>query len=83
MKTLSTVIAAVVLSTASFATLAATEVNQTQGMSIGSVSASAKNLGDLQSNLSSAADASGAKSFRIISTMDTTNHVRGVAELYN
>ncbi|MFP1723260.1 DUF1471 domain-containing protein [Lonsdalea quercina] len=83
MKTLSTVIAAVVLSTASFATLAATEVNQTQGTSIGSVSASAKNLGDLQSNLSSAADASGAKSFRIISTMDTTNHVRGVAELYN
>ncbi|MFP1779647.1 DUF1471 domain-containing protein [Lonsdalea quercina] len=83
MKTLSTVIAAVVLSTASFATLAATEVNKTQGASIGSVSASAKNLGDLQSNLSSAADASGAKSFRIISTMDTTNHVRGVAELYN
>ncbi|MFP1835851.1 DUF1471 domain-containing protein [Lonsdalea quercina] len=83
MKTLSTIIAAVVLSTASFATLAATEVNQTQGASIGSVSASAKNLGDLQSNLSSAADASGAKSFRIISTMDTTNHVRGVAELYN
>ncbi|AXW85905.1 multiple stress resistance protein BhsA [Lonsdalea britannica] len=83
MKMLNTVIAAVVLSTASFATLAATEVNQSQDSSIGSVSAKARNLSDLQSNLSSAADASGAKSFRIISTMDSSNHIRGVAELYN
>ncbi|OSM98493.1 MULTISPECIES: DUF1471 domain-containing protein [Lonsdalea] len=83
MKTINTVIAAVVLSTASFATFAATEVNQSQGRPIGSVSASAISLGDLQANLSSAADASGAKSFRIISAMDSSNHIRGVAEIYN
>ncbi|WP_192456305.1 YdgH/BhsA/McbA-like domain containing protein [Musicola keenii] len=70
------------LATLSFGSMAATEVHQAQGAEIGTVSASASSLGELNAELAAKADAAGAKSFRIISASGSDS-LRGVAELYN
>ncbi|WP_192459176.1 multiple stress resistance protein BhsA [Musicola keenii] len=81
MNSIKLVAAAVVLSTLSFTTLAATEVQSAQANRVGTVSASARSLGELQSQLAVQADAAGAKSYRIISATGS-EQLRGVAELY-
>ncbi|AIR70749.1 multiple stress resistance protein BhsA [Dickeya fangzhongdai] len=82
MKSIKTVVAAVALATISFGSMAATEVQSVQSRDLGTVSATAHTLDDLQAQLSAKADAAGAKSFRII-TATGDEQLRGVAELYN
>ncbi|WKV49812.1 MULTISPECIES: YdgH/BhsA/McbA-like domain containing protein [Dickeya] len=82
MKSIKTVVAAVALATISFGSMAATEVQSVQSRDLGTVSATARTLDDLQTQLSAKADAAGAKSFRII-TATGDEQLRGVAELYN
>ncbi|MBO8135549.1 multiple stress resistance protein BhsA [Dickeya fangzhongdai] len=82
MKSIKTVVAAVALATLSFGSMAATEVQSVQSRDLGTVSATARTLDDLQAQLSAKADAAGAKSFRII-TATGDEQLRGVAELYN
>ncbi len=82
MKAIRNFVAVIALSTISFGTFAATEVQRSQGQSMGTVSATGFSLDDLQSQLAEKANAAGAKSFRIIST-NGGNQLRGVAELYN
>lgn len=84
MKALSMIFAALALATASFSTLAATEVTQapTNAQKIGVVSATSSNdLSSLERNLNAKAEEAGATSFRIISASGD-NHLYGTAELY-
>ncbi|WP_049853813.1 DUF1471 domain-containing protein [Dickeya fangzhongdai] len=83
MKAIKNIVAVIALATVSFGTFAATEVQQSASMSVGSVSATAATLDGLQASLSEKAQAAGAKSFRIISATSGENQMRGVAELYN
>ncbi|WKV49134.1 MULTISPECIES: DUF1471 domain-containing protein [Dickeya] len=83
MKAIKNIVAVIALATVSFGTFAATEVQQSASLSVGSVSATAATLDSLQASLSEKANAAGAKSFRIISATSGENQMRGVAELYN
>ncbi|ATZ96390.1 MULTISPECIES: DUF1471 domain-containing protein [Dickeya] len=83
MKAIKNIVAVIALATVSFGTFAATEVQQSASLSVGSVSATAATLDGLQASLSEKANAAGAKSFRIISATSGENQMRGVAELYN
>ncbi|MGM3159491.1 DUF1471 domain-containing protein [Dickeya undicola] len=83
MKAIKNIVAVIALATVSFGTFAATEVQQSTSLSVGSVSATAATLDGLQASLSEKAQAAGAKSFRIISATSGENQMRGVAELYN
>ncbi|MBO8135061.1 MULTISPECIES: DUF1471 domain-containing protein [Dickeya] len=83
MKAIKNIVAVIALATVSFGTFAATEVQQSASLSVGSVSATAATLDGLQASLSEKAQAAGAKSFRIISATSGENQMRGVAELYN
>ncbi len=84
MKTLHILFTALALATASFSTLAATEVIQApnNAQKIGIVSANAdNNLSDLERNLNAKAEEAGATSFRIISATGSSQ-LHGTAELY-
>ncbi|AIR70066.1 DUF1471 domain-containing protein [Dickeya fangzhongdai] len=83
MKAIKNIVAVIALATVSFGTFAATEVQQSASLSVGTVSATANTLDSLQASLSEKANAAGAKSFRIISATSGENQLRGVAELYN
>ncbi|MCC3717429.1 DUF1471 domain-containing protein [Rouxiella badensis] len=85
MKNLTKAFAVIALSTASFATFAATEVSSAPAgeQSIGVVSAStgASDLTSLQGKLAAKAAQEGATSYRIISA-GGDNYLYGTAELY-
>lgn len=84
MKTINTLIAAAVLSSLSFATFAAVEVQSTPAdqHKVGTVSASAgTNLGSLEDQLAQKAEEMGAKSFRITSVTGP-NNLHGTAVIY-
>ncbi|MBU9809693.1 DUF1471 domain-containing protein [Rahnella sp. SL6] len=84
MKNIARTIAALTLATASFSTLAATEVQSAPAgeQTIGTVSASSNgNLSTLQSKLNAKATEAGATSYRIIGASGE-NHLYGTAELY-
>lgn len=84
MKNLTMIFAALTLATASFSTLAATEVTQapSNAQKIGVISATSSNdLSSLERNLNAKADEAGASSFRIVSASGE-NHLYGTAELY-
>ncbi len=84
MKNLKLTIAAVALSTLSFASLAAQEVNSQPANehSIGIVSATTTgSLTDLETQLAAKAQAADASSYRIVSA-GGNNTLRGSAELY-
>ncbi len=84
MKTIAMTIAALTLATASFSTLAATEVQSAPAgeQTIGTVSASSNgDLSSLQSKLNAKATEAGASSYRIIGASGE-NHMYGTAELY-
>ncbi|MCA7013304.1 DUF1471 domain-containing protein [Dickeya dadantii] len=83
MKAIKNFVAVIALATVSFGTFAATEVQQSASLSVGTVSATAATLDGLQASLSEKAGAAGAKSFRIISATSGENQMHGVAELYN
>src|SRR5476651_2051770 len=77
MKNLTMTLAAIALATASFTTLAATQVQ-----SIGVISAQAgTNLSSLENKLAAKAQENGASSYRIISASGD-NRLYGTAELY-
>lgn len=91
MKNVKTLIAAAVLSSLSFASFAAVEVQSTPAdqhkvgtisASAGTISASAgTNLGSLEDQLAQKADEMGAKSFRITSVTGP-NTLHGTAVIY-
>ena len=84
MKTIAMTIAALTLATASFSTLAATEVQSVPAgeQTIGTVSASSNgDLSTLQSKLNAKATEAGESSYRIIGASGE-NHLYGTAELY-
>jgi len=84
MKTLAMTLAALTLATASFSTLAATEVQSAPAgeQTIGTISASSNgDLSTLQSKLNAKATEAGATSYRIIGASGE-NHMYGTAELY-
>ncbi|WP_369788692.1 YdgH/BhsA/McbA-like domain containing protein [Rouxiella sp. WC2420] len=85
MKNLTKAIAVIALTTASFATFAATEVNSAPAgaQSVGVVSASTNgdDLTTLQGKLAAKAAKEGASSYRIISA-GGENHLYGTAEIY-
>ncbi|MEA9391341.1 YdgH/BhsA/McbA-like domain containing protein [Acerihabitans sp. TG2] len=84
MKNLHLAVAAIVLSTVSFAGFAAQEVNSRPAGEhrIGVVSsATTSTLDDLQSQLAAKADATGATSYRIIG-VSGNDTLHGSAELY-
>ncbi|WP_314723391.1 DUF1471 domain-containing protein [Rahnella variigena] len=84
MKTITMTLAALTLATASFSTLAATEVQSAPSgeQTIGTVSASSNgDLSTLQSKLNAKATEAGASSYRIIGASGE-NHMYGTAELY-
>ncbi|MES4612088.1 MAG: multiple stress resistance protein BhsA [Ewingella sp.] len=84
MKNVTMTLAAIALATASFSTLAATQVQSapTNAQSIGVVSAQAgTNLSSLEHQLAAKAEANGATSYRIISASGD-NRLYGTAELY-
>jgi len=84
MKTITMTLAALTLATASFSTLAATEVQSAPAgeQTIGTVSASSNgDLSTLQSKLNAKASEAGASSYRIIGASGE-NHMYGTAELY-
>ena len=84
MKTIAMTLAALTLATASFSTLAATEVQSAPAgeQTIGTVSASSNgDLSTLQSKLNAKATEAGASSYRIIGASGE-NHMYGTAELY-
>ncbi|MCA7011814.1 DUF1471 domain-containing protein [Dickeya dadantii subsp. dieffenbachiae] len=83
MKAIKNIVAVIALATVSFGTFAATEVQHSASLSVGTVSATAGTLDGLQASLSEKANAAGAKSFRIISATGNDNQLRGVAEIYN
>jgi len=84
MKTIAMTFAAITLATASFTTLAATEVQSAPAgqQSLGMVSASTTgSLSGLQSELNAKASQAGASSYRIIGASGN-NQLYGTAELY-
>ncbi|WP_213993394.1 YdgH/BhsA/McbA-like domain containing protein [Sodalis sp. dw_96] len=84
MKNLKLAIAAIALSTLSFASLAAQEVNSQPAneQSVGMVSATTTgSLNDLQTELAAKAQAADASSYRIVAA-GGNNTLRGSAELY-
>ena len=84
MKTIAMTIAALTLATASFSSLAATEVQSAPAgqQTIGVVSASSNgDLSGLQSELNAKAAQAGASSYRIIGASGN-NQMYGTAELY-
>ncbi len=84
MKNIKTLIAAALLSTVSFASLAAVEVQSTPAdqQKVGTISANAgTNLSSLEDQLAAKADAMGAKSFRITSVTGP-NTLHGTAVIY-
>ncbi|WP_230351783.1 multiple stress resistance protein BhsA [Lelliottia sp. WAP21] len=84
MKNVKTLIAAAVLSSLSFGSFAAVEVQSTPAdqQKAGTISANAgTNLGSLEEQLSQKADAMGAKSFRITSVTGP-NNLHGTAVIY-
>jgi len=84
MKTIAMTIAALTLATASFTSLAATEVQSAPAgqHTIGTISATSNgDLSTLQSKLDAKASEVGASSYRIIGTSGN-NHLYGTAELY-
>lgn len=84
MKTINTLIAAAVLSSLSFASFAAVEVQSTPAdqRKVGTISANAgTNLGSLEDQLAQKAEEMGAKSFRITSVTGP-NNLHGTAVIY-
>ncbi|AVF33428.1 multiple stress resistance protein BhsA [Rahnella sikkimica] len=84
MKTIAMTLAALTIATASFSTLAATEVQSAPAgqQSLGVVSASTYgSLPGLQSQLNAKAEQAGASSYRIIGASGN-NQMHGTAELY-
>jgi len=84
MKTIAMTFAAIALATASFTTLAATEVQSAPAgqQALGVVSASTTgSLSGLQSELNAKAEQAGASSYRIIGASGN-NQLYGTAELY-
>lgn len=83
MKTLKMTLAAIALTSVSFAGFAADIVNQepVNQQQVGVVSATGTNLSSLESQLAAKADAAGAKSFRITSTTGN-NLMHATAEIY-
>ncbi|WP_213716301.1 multiple stress resistance protein BhsA [Cedecea lapagei] len=84
MKTLTTLFAAAVISSISFASFAAVEVSATPAgqQKVGTISADAgSNLSSLEEQLAAKADAMGAKSFRITS-VNGPNTLHGTAVIY-
>ena len=85
MKNLTKAFAVIALTTASFATFAATEVNSapTGAQSIGVISAStnSSDLSTLQGKLAAKAAQEGASSYRIVSA-GGESHMYGTAEIY-
>ncbi|WP_312153396.1 multiple stress resistance protein BhsA [Lelliottia nimipressuralis] len=84
MKTINNLIAAAVLSSLSFASFAAVEVQSTPAdqQKVGTISANAgTNLSSLEDQLAQKADAMGAKSFRITSVTGP-NTLHGTAVIY-
>ncbi|MGE9552061.1 multiple stress resistance protein BhsA [Erwinia amylovora] len=83
MKTIKMTLAAIALTSVSFAGFAADLVGTepAQQEAIGVVSASGSNLSSLESRLAAKADAAGAKSFRINSTTGN-NRMHGTAVIY-
>lgn len=85
MKNLTKAFAVIALTTASFATFAATEVNAVPSNehSIGTVSAetNGNDLSSLQGQLAAKAAQQGATSYRIVSA-GGDNHLFGTAEIY-
>ncbi|WP_435954211.1 multiple stress resistance protein BhsA [Dryocola sp. BD626] len=84
MKNVKTLIAAAMLSTLSFASFAAVQVQSTPAnqQKVGTISANAgTNLGSLEDQLAAKAEAVGAKSFRITS-VSGPNTLHGTAVIY-
>lgn len=84
MKTINTLITAAVLSSLSFASFAAVEVQSTPAdqHKVGTISANAgTNLGSLEDQLAQKAEQMGAKSFRITSVTGP-NNLHGTAVIY-
>ena len=84
MKTINTLIAAALLSSLSFASFAAVEVQSTPAdqHKVGTISANAgTNLGSLEDQLAQKAEQMGAKSFRITSVTGP-NNLHGTAVIY-
>lgn len=84
MKNIKTLITAALLSSFSFASFAAVEVQATPAdqQKVGTISANAgSNLGSLEEQLAAKADAMGAKSFRITSVTGP-NTLHGTAVIY-
>lgn len=84
MKNVKTLIAVALLSTVSFASFAAVEVQATPAdqQKVGTISANAgTNLGSLEDQLAAKAEAAGAKSFRITSVTGP-NTLHGTAVIY-
>ncbi|WLS80521.1 DUF1471 domain-containing protein [Erwinia pyri] len=85
MKNVTKAITAIVLTAASFATFAATEVTTVpagaQEQGVINASAFGNNLGDLQKSLAAKATEQGATSFRITSASGN-NHLYGTAVIY-
>ncbi|QKJ87200.1 hypothetical protein PMPD1_2255 [Paramixta manurensis] len=85
MKSIKYAVAALVLSTVSFAGFAAQEVNfaPADQQKIGVISATGStNLTSLENQLAEKAEAAGAKSYRITSTSGN-NNLHGTAVIYN
>ena len=85
MKNLTKAFAVIALTTASFATFAATEVNMAPNgaQSLGTISASSNggDLSTLQGKLAAKAAQEGATSYRIVGA-GGENHLFGTAEIY-
>ena len=84
MKNVKTLIAAAVLSSLSFASFAAVQVQSTPAdqQKVGTIAATGgTNLDSLEAQLNAKADAAGAKSFRITSTSGQ-NNLHGTAVIY-
>lgn len=83
MKNLKITLAAIALTSVSFAGFAADIVGQepVNQQQVGVVTATGTNLSSLESQLSAKADAAGAKSFRITSTTGN-NRMHATAEIY-
>ncbi|WP_369788695.1 YdgH/BhsA/McbA-like domain containing protein [Rouxiella sp. WC2420] len=85
MKNLTKAFAVIALTTASFATFAATEVNMapagSQSAGVVSASVNGGDLSSLQGKLAAKASQEGASSYRIISA-GGENHLYGTAEIY-
>lgn len=83
MKNVKMILAALALTSVSFASFAADNVSQepVNQQQVGVVSATGSNLTSLESQLAAKADAAGAKSFRITSTTGN-NRMHATAEIY-